>query len=111
MSADGELHSGPVVSGPESGPETGPETPVVESGPAESGPAESGPAESGPVEEEAPPVVADEAPHGAQEGAQAPHGAQEGAQAPHGAQEGACDHYSNPGDGVCPKCGYDAAGA
>ena len=96
MSADGELHSGPVVSGPESGPETGPETPVVESGPAE-----SGPAESGPVEEEAPPVVADEAPHGAQEGAQAPHGA----------QEGACDHYSNPGDGVCPKCGYDAAGA
>ena len=96
MSADGELHSGPVVSGPESGPETGPETPVVESGPAE-----SGPAESGPVEEEAPPVVADEAPHGAQEGAQAPHGA----------QEGACDHYSNPGDGVCPKCGYNAAGA
>jgi len=88
MSADGELHSGPVVSGPESGPETGPETPVPESGPVE----------------EAPPV-ADEAPHGAQEGAQGP---QEGAQGP---QEAACDHYSNPGEGVCPKCGYDAAGA
>ena len=82
MSVDGELHSGPVVSGPESGPETGP--------------ADSCPADSGPVEEA--PAVADEVPHGVQEGAQGP-------------QEPYCDHVANPGEGVCPKCGYDPAGA